>query len=76
MTAGQLLCGGIFSKDSLSAWFASVALLHAISENSPQKEQLIRVQLATAGGNEPISLLNQCVQILQEVSTKFTSKLY
>jgi hypothetical protein len=34
ITAGQLLCGGLFSTDSLSNWFAAVALLHAVYLNT------------------------------------------
>ncbi|XP_052068337.1 general vesicular transport factor p115-like [Mytilus californianus] len=66
ITAGQLLCGGLFSADSLSNWFAAVALLHAIEDNPTQKEQLLRVQLATSIGNPPISLLQQCCNILAQ----------
>ncbi|CAI9722166.1 general vesicular transport factor p115-like [Octopus vulgaris] len=66
ITAGQLLCGGLFSGDSLSNWFASVALLHAILENNTQREQLLRVQLATSLGNPPVSLLQQCCNMLAQ----------
>ncbi|KAL4240944.1 Vesicle-mediated ER to Golgi transport protein [Mactra antiquata] len=66
ISAGQLLCGGLFSGDSLSNWFAAVALLNAISDNSTQKEQLLRVQLATSLGNPPVSLLQQCCNILAQ----------
>ncbi|KAG1714453.1 General vesicular transport factor p115 [Nymphon striatum] len=66
ITAGQLLCGGLFSGDPLSNWFASIALAHSLVENSTQKEQLLRVQLATRVGNPPVSLMNQCSTILQQ----------
>lgn len=66
ITAGQLLCGGLFSSDPLSTWFAAVALLHAIFDNVKQKEQLLRVQLATSLGNPPVSLLQQCSNILAQ----------
>ncbi|BFZ03569.1 hypothetical protein BsWGS_06608 [Bradybaena similaris] len=66
ITAGQLLCGGLFSADPLSNWFAAVALLHAIIENSTQKEQLLRVQLATSLGSPPVSLLQQCCNMLSQ----------
>uniref|UniRef100_T1IXS1 General vesicular transport factor p115 n=1 Tax=Strigamia maritima TaxID=126957 RepID=T1IXS1_STRMM len=65
-TAGQLLCGGLFNQDSLSTWCAAVALSHSLVENTPQKEQLLRVQLATSIGTPPVSLLQQCTSILQE----------
>ena len=68
VSAGQLLCSGLFSSDGLSTWFASVALLHAIVENSTQKEQLLRVQLATSLGHPPVSLLQQCTNILTQVT--------
>lgn len=65
VTAGQLLCGGLFSVDALSNWFVSVALGHALVENTTQKEQLLRVQLATDVGTAPVSLLKHCSTILQ-----------
>ncbi|GIX67470.1 general vesicular transport factor p115 [Caerostris darwini] len=66
VTVGQLLCGGLFSTDSVSNWFAAVALSHALVENPTQKEQLLRVQLATSVGNPAISLINQCAIMLQQ----------
>ncbi|KAJ8269612.1 hypothetical protein COCON_G00122190 [Conger conger] len=66
ITAGQLLCGGLFSTDSLSNWYAAVALSHALQDNLAQKEQLLRVQLATSVGTPPISLLQQCTNILSQ----------
>ncbi|XP_040274038.1 general vesicular transport factor p115 isoform X3 [Bufo bufo] len=68
LSAGQLLCGGLFSTDSLSNWCAAVALAHALLENPTQKEQLLRVQLATSIGNPPVSLLQQCTNILAQGS--------
>jgi len=67
VSAGQLLCGGLFSTDSLSNWCAAVALAHALQENAALKEQLLRVQLATSIGNPPVSLLQQCTNILSQV---------
>ncbi|XP_055949873.1 general vesicular transport factor p115-like [Argiope bruennichi] len=66
VTVGQLLCGGLFSMDSVSNWFAAVALSHALVDNPTQKEQLLRVQLATNVGNPAISLINQCAMMLQQ----------
>ncbi|KAJ4945000.1 hypothetical protein JOQ06_013539 [Pogonophryne albipinna] len=66
ISAGQLLCGGLFSVDSLSNWCASVALAHALQDNLTQKEQLLRVQLATSLGKPPVSLLQQCTNILSQ----------
>ncbi|XP_044303333.1 general vesicular transport factor p115 isoform X4 [Varanus komodoensis] len=66
VSAGQLLCGGLFSTDSLSNWCAAVALAHALQENAALKEQLLRVQLATSIGNPPVSLLQQCTNILSQ----------
>lgn len=59
-----MLCGGLFSFDSTSNWLSAVALLHALIEN-PEKEQLLRVLLATSVGSTPVSLLSQCVTLLQ-----------
>ncbi|XP_077462052.1 general vesicular transport factor p115 isoform X3 [Stigmatopora argus] len=68
ISAGQLLCGGLFSTDSLSNWCAAVALAHALQDNFTQKEQLLRVQLATSLGKPPVSLLQQCTNILSQGS--------
>ena len=67
VTSGQLLCSGLFSNDPLATWLGAVALLHAIEGNTLQKEQLLRVQLATSVGNPPVSLLQQCTNILEMV---------
>lgn len=63
---GQLLCGGLFSLDSLSNWFSAVALSHALIDDSTQKEQLLRVLLATNIGKPPVTLMQQCVMLLQQ----------
>uniref|UniRef100_A0A672LHU3 General vesicular transport factor p115-like n=1 Tax=Sinocyclocheilus grahami TaxID=75366 RepID=A0A672LHU3_SINGR len=68
ISAGQLLCGGLFSADSLSNWCAAVALAHALQDNLTQKEQLLRVQLATSLGKPPVSLLQQSTNILSQGS--------
>ncbi|XP_013140976.1 PREDICTED: general vesicular transport factor p115 [Papilio polytes] len=74
LTSGQLLCGGLFSSDVLSNWFSAVALMHALIENPIQKEQLLRVLLATNIGSTPVSLLHQCTLLLQQ-TTKLQSKV-
>ncbi|XP_014874548.1 general vesicular transport factor p115-like [Poecilia latipinna] len=66
ISAGQLLCGGLFSADSMSNWCAAVALAHTLQDNLTQKEQLLRVQLATSLGKPPVSLLQQCTNILSQ----------
>lgn len=75
LTVGQLLCGGLFSSDSLSNWFSLVSLMHGLIGNNGQKQQLLRVLLATAPGCEPISLLQQCTTLLQMRNYKLQSKL-
>ncbi|KAF7273450.1 general vesicular transport factor p115 [Rhynchophorus ferrugineus] len=74
VTTGQLLCSGLFSNDSLSNWFCAVALSHCLIENPSQKEQLLRVLLATNLGAQPVTLLNQCGVFLQHTS-KLQAKL-
>ncbi|GJQ79959.1 putative protein transporter [Trypoxylus dichotomus] len=74
LTTGQLLCSGLFSSDSLSIWFSSVALSHTLIENPAQKEQLLRVLIATNVGVQPVSLLHQCATYLQQTS-KLQAKL-
>ncbi|KAK2560279.1 General vesicular transport factor p115 [Acropora cervicornis] len=66
VSAGQLLCAGLFSPDPLSNWCAAVALSHCLKGNQTQKEQLLRVQLATSVGNPPVSLLQQCTNMLSQ----------
>lgn len=75
-TVGHLLCSGLFSMDTLSKWFAAVALSHALVDNPTQKEQLLRVQLATRMGSPAISLMNQCSQMLQQVKSLLIIYLY
>ncbi|KAM3959650.1 general vesicular transport factor p115 [Aphomia sociella] len=74
VSGGQLLCGGLFSSDELSNWFSAVALTHALTDNPVQKEQLLRVLLATNIGSSPVSLLHQCTLLLQQ-TTKLQSKV-
>ncbi|XP_018563600.1 general vesicular transport factor p115 [Anoplophora glabripennis] len=74
VTTGQLLCSGLFSNDHLSNWFSAVALSHCLIENPAQKEQLLRVLLATNLGAQPVSLLHQCAVFLQHTS-KLQAKL-
>lgn len=75
LTIGQLLCGGLFSLDALSNWFSLVSLMHGLIGNVAQKQQLLRVLLATSPGSEPISLLQQCTTLLQTSNYKLQSKL-
>lgn len=75
LTAGQLLCGGLFSSDSVSNWFSAVGLMHGLIENHTQKEQLLRVLLATSPQSAPISLLTQCTTLLQQPNCKVQSKI-
>lgn len=76
LTTGQLLCGGLFSGDALANWFSSVALMYGLIENPVQKEQLLRVLLASGTGNTPISLLHQCIILLQHFgSNRLQSKV-
>lgn len=72
--SGQLLCSGLFSSDSLSNWFSAVGLSHCLIENPAQKEQLLRVLLATNLGAQPVTLLSQCGVFLQHTS-KLQAKL-
>ncbi|CAH1104722.1 unnamed protein product [Psylliodes chrysocephalus] len=74
LSMGQILCSGIFSKDHLSNWFSAVALSHCLIENPAQKEQLLRVLLATSLGAQPVSLLHQSAVFLQHTS-KLQAKL-
>ena len=52
----------------------SVALSHALVDNTTQKEQLLRVQLATEIGGSPVSMLKHCSTILQQ-GGKFQTRI-
>ncbi len=47
VSAGQLLCGGLFSADATSNWLCCAALAQVFAESVQLKEELLRVQLAT-----------------------------
>ncbi|XP_065349618.1 general vesicular transport factor p115 isoform X3 [Cloeon dipterum] len=66
VTSGTLLCGGLFSPDTLTNWFSCVALSHSLVDNPGTKEQLLRVQLAPAEGHPGVHLLPQCLALLQQ----------
>lgn len=68
LTSGQLLAGGLFSNDMLSNWFSSVALMHGLIDNPTQKQQLLRVLLATNIGSTAVSLMHQCASLLQKTA--------
>ena len=53
ITAGQLLCGGLFASDCLSNWLSAVALTHGMIDQEGLKTELLKVQVASiqqAGG--------------------------
>jgi len=67
VTAGQLLCGGLFSNDSLSNWLSAVSLCHGMFDQEDLKTELLKVQVTTAGdARGPVSLLEQILDILQQ----------
>lgn len=74
LTAGQLLCSGLFSSDPLSHWFCCVGLSHGLADNPAQKEALLKVLLSPRPGESPVSLLQQSVLLLQE-AVKVHSKI-
>lgn len=68
MSAGQLLCGGLFSQDGLAAWFSAVALFHSIHHNRALKESLLQVHMApSSGGGPPVTLMQQCFRLICQV---------
>jgi len=69
ISAGQLLCGGLFSPDPVSNWLCSAALSHVFIDTEEMKVELLRVQLSTTVGSPPVSLISQCVKILQHAAT-------
>jgi len=73
ISAGQLLCGGLFSPDPVSNWLCSASLSHVFMDSDKMKIELLRVQLSTTVGSPPVSLINQCVKILQHAASSNTS---
>merc|ERR1719507_1742965 len=67
VSAGQLLCGGLFSGEPVSNWLCSAALAHVFMDNPEVQVELLRVQLATVPGAPPVSLLAQTVRLLQHL---------
>ena len=63
VSAGQVLCAGLFGAEALSNWMTAVALSGAL--NSLLKPQLLRVQLSMQGKGQ-VTLLQQCSSILVE----------
>ncbi|VDN96889.1 unnamed protein product [Rodentolepis nana] len=65
MSAGQLLCGGLFSQDGLAAWFSAIALFHSIHHNRALKESLLQVHMApSSGSGPPVTLMQQCFRLI------------
>lgn len=74
ISTGQLLCAGLFSPDSVSNWFASIALSHSLTDNPVQRELMLKVMLTPVPGSPPVSLLALITDLLQNVSVKFILK--
>ena len=61
ITAGQVLCAGLFGNDPFSNWSTAVAI--ACSLNASLKPQLLRVQLSMSGRGQ-VTLLQQITSLL------------
>ena len=61
ISAGQVLCAGLFSQDPLSNWCTALALANSL--NPTLKPQLLRVQLSMQGRGQ-VTLLQQITGIL------------
>lgn len=66
VTTGQLLVGGLYSGDTLTNWLVSVALSHTLVENKTQKEQLLRVQLATDSSSQALALMSHVCSMMHQ----------
>ena len=73
VTSGQLLCRGLFSRDSVSNWLCSVALSYAL--NDTLREKLLRVQLATSIGHAPVTLIQHAVSVLTNNDSSAQTKI-
>ena len=63
ITAGQVLCAGLFGNDPFSNWSTATAI--ACSLNAALKPQLLRVQLSMSGKGQ-VTLLQQITTLLSE----------
>ena len=63
ITAGQVLCAGLFGNDPFSNWSTAVGI--ACSLNAALKPQLLRVQLSMSGRGQ-VTLLQQITTLLSE----------
>lgn len=63
ITAGQVLCAGLFGNDPFSNWSTATAI--ACSLNAALKPQLLRVQLSMSGRGQ-VTLLQQITTLLSE----------
>lgn len=63
ITAGQVLCAGLFGNDPFSNWSTATAI--ACSLNASLKPQLLRVQLSMSGRGQ-VTLLQQITNLLSE----------
>ena len=63
ITAGQVLCAGLFGNDPFSNWSTATAI--ACSLNASLKPQLLRVQLSMSGRGQ-VTLLQQVTTLLSE----------
>ena len=52
--------------DTLTNWLVCVALSHTMVENKTQKEQLLRVQLATDSSSQPLALMTQVCSMMHQ----------
>ncbi|XP_065836374.1 general vesicular transport factor p115-like [Oscarella lobularis] len=73
VSAGQLLCTGLFSQDPLCTWSASVSL--AATLNAFQREQLLRVQLAVTADQPPTTLLQLSVDLVRQPNAHLQSRV-
>ena len=66
ITAGQLLCGGLFSNDGVSNWLSAVALAHGMMDQEALKTELLKVQVASikdSGGKCISQVKLHCTEI-------------
>ena len=63
-----------FSPNAFSNWCASIALSHCLKDNAEQKEQLLRVQLATSVGTFGFVVLKH--ENLRRLKLCFIEDLY
>ena len=74
ISAGQLVCGGLFAGDAVSNWLSCAALSHAMMDSEALKRDMCRVQ-GGAVYNPPITNnITKYTHLLADFSNSFLNQ--